>query len=146
MQELPSEYRRPGKVDLAQIQAEAANASSDVEVRPTPLPDMEILDWDEGQAFLIQVSQKPYLQNLMVDVWLEDLEEATMAHIRLEVKAGCLLDLPVRVLYWLFKGRINQRILQALAGLRYELETGKPLERDAEVKLSLERMQIVRCE
>jgi hypothetical protein len=148
MKEFPPEYRHPGKVDLNAIEAaERAERERDTS-QPSRLPDMEVLDWNEGQAFVVQVSYKPYLQNFIVDLGLEDTggwEGDTIANVRLEVKAGCLLTPLVRVIYWLFRERINTLILQSLAGLRYELETGKRLERDAEFKLPLERIEKVHC-
>lgn len=152
---LPPEHRRVGKVDMVALQAaddEKAKHNSP-ENSPSsssqPIPfDAEILDWREGHSFVARFSSRPYLRGLVTDVWLKDLGlEKTTATIRLELTLGfgCLLMIPARIGYRLFRQRIDRLILQSLAELRYEIETGKTLEPGQESQVSLDGIQKTAC-
>jgi hypothetical protein len=153
LRDFPPEHRHTGTVNLEAIAAEvkAKNAPDSTPPKPDRVPSrlsmMEVLDWNEGHAFAVRFSDKPYLQGLVADVWLEETGlEKSLAHVRLELTLGFLLTFPVGVIYRLLQQRVDSLILQSLAEMRYEVETGKKFDAKQGLRLSLNRIQKVDCQ
>jgi hypothetical protein len=151
MMEFPPEHRHPGKINLAEVAVKTSPETAISSAQNSnPLPDVEteILAWDEGYSLVVQFSQKPYLKSLTAAVRVDDVPGSVgtmLVNLHLELTVAFLLTLPVRFLYWLFRGKIHLLILQSAANLRYEIETGQPLPRDRNLSLPLDGIQIVLC-
>lgn len=152
MRDFPPEHRHTGTINLEAIAAEAKakNSPETAPSAPSRVPSrlsiMEILDWQEGRAFVVRFSDKPYLQGLVADVRLEETGlEKSLAHVRLELTLGFLLMFPVGIIYRLLRRRMDTLILQSLAEMRYEIETGKKFDVKQGMQLSLNRIQKVDC-
>ncbi|MEO8609300.1 MAG: hypothetical protein ABI690_15520 [Chloroflexota bacterium] len=153
MKDFPPEQRHVGTIDMAALaaEAEAKKASEGAPAAanrvPATLSEMEILDWQEGHSFVIRFSDKPYLKGLVADVWLKELGlEKTLANVRLELTLGYFLTFPVGIIYRLLRGRVDAVLLQSLAGMRYEIETGKKRAADQKAPLPLDGTQKVQCQ
>ena len=153
MRDFPPEHRHIGTIDMAAIVAEAqAKNSSDGDSSassrvPATLSEMEVLDWNEGYTFVVRFSDKPYLKGLVADVSLQETGlEMTTANVRLELTLGFFLTFPVGIIFRLLRRRVDAVILQSLAGMRYEIETGKKLDANQKSQLSLDGIQKVQCE
>jgi hypothetical protein len=153
MRDFPPEHRHTGTIDMAAIAAEAkakksAEAAPSAPNRvPSRLSIMEILDWQDGHAFVVRFSDKPYFTGFVANVWLKEIGlEKSLAHVRLELTLGFLLTFPVGIIYRLLRQRMDTLILQSLAEMRYEIETGKKVDAKQGLRLSLNRIQKVQCE
>jgi hypothetical protein len=152
MRDFPPEHRHTGTVDMAAIaaEAEAKNSSEGISSAssrvPATLSEMEVLDWQEGRSFVVRFSDKPYLKSLVAAVELQAPGlEKTLAYIRLELTLGFFLTFPVSVIYWLLRRRVDAVLLQSLAAMRYEIETGKKFDTKQGFQLSLDHIQKVQC-
>jgi hypothetical protein len=151
VEDFPPEYRHAGKLDMNALEAQERAENPDTLTAPASNRNMmridtEILEWVEGRVVVVQFSSRPYVRGVVGDVRLKDAGlEKTIATVRIEFRPGCLLAFPARIINSLFRRRIEQMAMQTLAGMRYEIETGKTLEAGQESKLPLDRIQKVRC-
>jgi hypothetical protein len=153
VKDFPPEQRHVGIIDMTAIaaEAEAKNSSEGAPTTSTRVPatlsEMEILDWQEGRSFVVRFSDKPYLKGLVADVSLQEAGlETTTADVRLELSLGFFLTFPVGIIYRLFRRRVDTVLLKSLAGMRYEIETGKKFDTKQGLPLSLNRIQKVDCQ
>jgi hypothetical protein len=152
LRDFPPEHRHIGTIDMAAVAAEAQaknspeGAPAATSRVPATLSEMEILDWQEGRSFVVRFSDKPYLKGLVADVLLQEVGlETTTANVRLELSLGFFLTFPVGIIYRLLRRKVDTVLLQSLAEMRYEIETGKKFDTKQGLPLSLNRIQKVDC-